>query len=342
MKLGQWLRIIISGVVTALFLWLLLRRIELDSAMYMLSAADPKWIVAALIACSCSFACRVQRWRALMIPGNPALKWSTCAGPLLAGFFGNNVLPFRAGDILRAFAFTRELGLSSGSVLATLVAERLLDVLVVLGLFSAALLVLPTHTAPLDITIVALATMIALVLWGMLFQPRLFSRLSPALLGCAFKVSPKFSNWLRTESGRAFATFEYLSRMRSMAEPASWSVAAWLIDATAFWFLACSLDAITVPSASWLALPSGALSSLIPSTPGNVGTFDYVVARAMIESGNLPLEATAYALLAHVTMWLPQTMCGGLFLALRAIKRKCAPTSGSTLSRSLEIHETRK
>lgn len=326
MKLHQWVRICFSTFLSVLFLWLLVRQIELSYIESIFSAIDAKWIVAALCGCSGSFACRVQRWRALMIHDNPTLKWTTCAGPMLAGFFGNNVLPFRAGDILRAFAFTRELGLSSGSVLATLVAERLLDLLVVLGLLAVVLLILPTDMAPfVGVAVVVFASIVAVIFWGVLFRPLLFAKLARPLSKSAEKFAPQINNLLITESEKAFLTLKSLSRSRSMIEPASWSVAAWLVDAIVFWLLARSLENITVPAASWLALPCAALASLIPSTPGNVGTFDYFVARAMMESGNSLLGATAYALLTHVTMWFPQTVCGAFFLALRAIKRKHVP-----------------
>jgi len=57
----------------------------------------------------------------------------------MASFAANNVLPFRAGDVLRSFAFNRKLGTTSGVVIATLFVERLLDLLILLILLGAAL-----------------------------------------------------------------------------------------------------------------------------------------------------------------------------------------------------------
>ncbi|HSC81948.1 MAG TPA: lysylphosphatidylglycerol synthase domain-containing protein, partial [Chitinolyticbacter sp.] len=61
-------------------------------------------------------------------------------------------------------------------------------------------------------------------------------------------------------------------------------------------------------------LPVGTLATLIPSTPGYVGTFDYFTVRAMTALGNGQVVATAYALLVHALLWLPPTLAGGAYL----------------------------
>jgi uncharacterized membrane protein YbhN (UPF0104 family) len=70
-----------------------------------------------------------------------------------------------------------------------------------------------------------------------------------------------------------------------------------------------------------LALPVGTLATLIPSTPGYVGTFDYFTVRAMSVLGNSISASTAYALLVHILLWLPPTLIGGLYLLLNPIKK---------------------
>lgn len=60
----------------------------------------------------------------------------------LISFAANNALPFKAGDALRVFTFNGRLEVSAGVVIATLLAERLLDGLVILVLFGALLLFL--------------------------------------------------------------------------------------------------------------------------------------------------------------------------------------------------------
>ena len=53
-------------------------------------------------------------------------------GPMFASVAANNVLPFRAGDLLRTFGFNKRLSISSATSLTTLIVERLLDLLMVI------------------------------------------------------------------------------------------------------------------------------------------------------------------------------------------------------------------
>jgi hypothetical protein len=96
----------------------------------------------------------------------------------------------------------------------------------------------------------------------------------------------------------------------------TWSLAAWLAEGCVFWFAALALSSIDTPAAGWVALPVGTLATLIPSTPGYVGTFDYFTARAMSALGNDAMAATAYAILVHALLWLPPTVLGGVYLLL--------------------------
>ena len=100
----------------------------------------------------------------------------------------------------------------------------------------------------------------------------------------------------------------------------AWSVAVWLAEGCVFWFSALALSSIKFPIAGWFALPVGTLATLIPSTPGYVGTFDYFTVRAMTSMGNSHIASTAYAILVHVLLWLPPTLIGGVYLFLYRTK----------------------
>ena len=68
------------------------------------------------------------------------------------------------------------------------------------------------------------------------------------------------------------------------------------------------------------------LATLIPSTPGYIGTFDYFMTWAMIQLGNAPSPAAAAAFLVHTLLWLPPTIVGGAYLLSHPIRRITAAT----------------
>jgi hypothetical protein len=61
-------------------------------------------------------------------------------------------------------------------------------------------------------------------------------------------------------------------------------------------------------------MSTGTLATLLPSSPGYVGTFDYFAMQGIIAYGAAKEPAAAFTLLAHILMWLPLTVVGGLFL----------------------------
>ena len=132
-------RLLLGIALAGFFGWLILRQIDAGQVRQAFAGADAGWIAAAAAAFVIGYASRIQRWRVMLRVDNPALRWKDCAGPLLGSFAATNVLPFRAGDVLRAFAFNGRLGTGSGTVVATLFVERLLDMLMVLVLLGTTL-----------------------------------------------------------------------------------------------------------------------------------------------------------------------------------------------------------
>ena len=318
-------RLALGGGLAALFLWLILRQISLAEIKRAFDGASPVWIVAALAAFACGYSCRIERWRLMLERDNPSLQWRSCAGPLLAGFAANNVLPFRAGDVLRAFAFNQRLGTTSGVVVATLFVERLLDFLVMLALLGAALAFFGLDSNRLaGVGGVALIAS-ALAILAVLLFPRLLTPAALATGRLLARITPTFGPKLLDELDKSLATLQHSAQGNAMIKLVSWSLMAWLAEGCVFWFAALALPSMLAPLAGWLALPVATLSTLIPGTPGYVGTFDFFTARAMTTLGNALGVATAYAFLVHVLLWLPPTLIGGLYLLLHPIKPREKP-----------------
>jgi uncharacterized protein (TIRG00374 family) len=323
MTAKRGLHLALSLSLAAYFSWLILRRIELAEIERAFKGTGLLWIAAALIAFTIGFSCRIERWRVMLSRDSPNLSWCNCAGPFVASFATNNVLPFRAGDALRSFVFNDRLRVSSGVVIATVFAERLLDLLTVLVLLGLAFGVFGMDTSRFfaGIGSAALIAAAALTLFMLLF-PNCFAPIALALGRSFLFFSPKLGIRVLEEINKCLDTLRHLSQGNTMLKLIAWSLIAWLAEGGTYWFSALALPSITIPSAGWLALPVGTLATLIPSAPGYVGTFDYFSVRAMTELGNSMAAATAYALLVHAVLWVPPTIAGGLYLLLNRIKRE--------------------
>jgi len=312
----QGLRLTLSIFVTFIFVWLIFRQINIADLKRAFIDSNKNFILAGMGSFMIGYSCRIKRWQLMLQLDNSTIGWSQCAGPLLSSFAINNVLPFRSGDVVRVFAFNKQLKVSAGVVAATLFVERLLDLLMVLLLLGTSLTLFNLDVNGFaglgSLSLIAMAMGILLLL----VYPNLFAPITKALGQCVIRFSPKRGQKLVFEINKGLMTLKHLSKGSMMVKLLYWSVLAWLAEGLLFWFAALALSGITNPASSWLALPIGTLATLIPSLPGYVGTFDYFTIRAMTQLSNSVGAATAYAFLVHLLLWLPPTLIGGFFLLL--------------------------
>ncbi len=92
------------------------------------------------------------------------------------------------------------------------------------------------------------------------------------------------------------------------------SVLAWALEGAMYASVAWSLHAGVAPFGPWFAASTGTLATLLPSSPGYVGTFDYFAMLGLIAYGANRSVAAAFALLVHLVLWVPVTLVGGIML----------------------------
>jgi len=102
------------------------------------------------------------------------------------------------------------------------------------------------------------------------------------------------------------------------------TVVAWGLEGSAYACVAWSLSADGSAFAPWFALATGTLATMIPSSPGYVGTFDYFAVQGLTAFGANHVVALTFALLVHLLLWLPVTIVGALFLVAPTARRAAA------------------
>ncbi len=97
--------------------------------------ANPMPLVLALVMTAVSYAVRAFRWQYLLAPIG-ATRFATAFRTTVIGFAATFLLPARAGEVIRPYLLARREGLNATAAFATIILERLLDLLVVLLLFA--------------------------------------------------------------------------------------------------------------------------------------------------------------------------------------------------------------
>jgi glycosyltransferase 2 family protein len=244
---------------------------------------------------------RGERWRVLLDDGGARVSRSDAYGLTTIGYMGNNALPARAGDLLKAFLSARRTGAPAAGMVGTLVAERILDA-AALGLVFLALVT--TLHLPLGVPGWALA----LVGAGLL-----------AVAGVAFVLGR------RTAAGRR-ARDLVLAVVAPSRRLWSGRGAALLVLSIGLWLVEGGVYAVVGGVAGiHLTLLDGLyvmalanIAALVPAAPGYVGTFDAAVLLGigLVTSASHP-AALAYVVLVRFLLFVPITLAGLLALLAR-------------------------
>jgi len=300
-------------LISAVFLYATLVAVPLDAVATALGRASAVWLAAAIGFIGCSYMARTLRWRLMLASLGRKVRLHDAAVAQVGCVALNNVLPFRAGDVIRVVAFQRLTGVPPSAQLGTLALERLLDLLVLVALLFAAIsfwqiTVLPEPVLH-GLQIAAVAVIAGAALFGM--APSAIRLLVRWLEARMPHVRPKAEGLLRLSEA-----ISGLARATTLPPLVAISLVAWIAEGCAFFAAGQALGLALSPQTALLALGVGTLSTLIPSSPGYVGTFHYFTALVVVAFGTPRAEGTAYAILIHALLWLTTTATGFLLLWL--------------------------
>jgi uncharacterized membrane protein YbhN (UPF0104 family) len=224
-------------------------------------------------------------------------------GLVAVGYMGNNVLPARAGEMLRVVLLDRRTGSGKRTLLGTVVAERLLDAVALACIFVAVVYgALRKTTLPSDRPLVVAGA--GLVLLALGFVALQVLRRRGAL--------ERLLDWLRPLAGasRALVGREGLVLLAV-------SFAIWSMEASVYLAVArgTGLDVGGMGALYLVALTN--LFAMLPAAPGYVGTFDAAVAFGVKAIGGTGSQALSYLLVLRFVLFVPITLVGLLVLVAR-------------------------
>jgi len=296
------------AISVALFAYLL-TTVDLAQVADRLRHTQLGWTAISVALAPLSLCVRARRWRYLFAPADrpPGLLPA-----MMIGYMANNILPLRAGELVRVYVVSHRWGRGFWAVLGTLVVERVLDSLSVVGALGILVLLIPvpkifqyTAATLLVIDLVAVAALITLAA-----APEAAARLLARLT----------ARWPHIEhrASRIFGTFvQGLDGVRARANLLpliGWTILVWIVPALAAWTMILAMDLHLPITAGFTVLAFVGLSISIPSAPGYVGVFHYAAVLALEIFGVERETAVGYALLFHAAQIMPVTLIGWLFL----------------------------
>ncbi|HWQ31470.1 MAG TPA: lysylphosphatidylglycerol synthase transmembrane domain-containing protein [Blastocatellia bacterium] len=267
------------------------------------------WIVAGMLCDVTSYTCQGWRWKLLLRPAGE-ISALRAVQAVYTGLFVNEVLPMRAGELVRAYLAARWTGATMLTVVPSMVVERLFDGLwMAIGIgLTACFIPLPRDlqaTAQALGLVVVLAA--ALFVWLAFRRPRSVAVSSP---------QPGWRLWrmIAALPERLSSALSGFGRTRAFYFSFALSLAFLLLQMLAFWMVMIGYG---LRASFWIGMVVFLivhLSTAIPSAPGNAGSYQFFTVIGLTLFGVDKALATGFSLVVFVLLTLPLITVG--FLAL--------------------------
>lgn len=307
---SSWRRMLPGLAISGISLGVVFYVADIREVVHALQRANYGWIALGLALSLVWLAVRSFVWRALL---EDKVSFQQSFLTINAGYLLNNILPFRLGEVGRAFLMGRKSGMGFWHVLSTVVIERALDLAVAVGLLFATLpFVVGAHWARASAIVVggvvaALFTVLYLVAHNreraLAFLEKLSSRW-PIVMRTAGKTLAAFISGLvvLTDGSRFVRVLAWMGM--------NWTVAAIM-------YLVVLAAYFPSPEILWAVFGLGvaALGIAAPSSPGAIGVFELSLVGALsLFQLDLSL-ALAFALTVHFFNYLTTGLLGAYALA---------------------------
>jgi glycosyltransferase 2 family protein len=322
---------ILGIAISAVLLYVTFSRMDLGEVWQQLRGVNLPLFLLATAIVTFVFWIRAWRWRAILKP-MADVPFRHRFAAVNIGFMGNNLLPARIGEFLRAYTLARTTPVPVVGGLASLVVERAFDGIFVVALLFVAMLSpqFPAFAGYQEIavpgteyafTITGLARSMAVLVTGIvafLFLLVLAPRRAVRLAEFAVSWMPDtFQRPLVSALEAFLAGAGVLRSPMLVLRTTVWSAALWLWNALGFW-VGLYAFGIEVPYAAAVFFASTiALAASVPAAPGFIGTWHLMAVFVLSDMwGVSPAAAGAFAAGFHLAGFIPVTLIG-LFYAWR-------------------------
>ena len=319
-RLKFWLGIVVSLLSLAALFFLL----DVEQVIATLKETDWRAAVLTIALCQVSFMfLRAWRWRIMLGSSTPFIPVFHAQN---IGYLITNVLPFRLGDLARAYLVglepkVRDVDLPKA--LSTVALERILDVLVIVILFGVTLPFVPAVPEGMRATgtlfsVVAVAGFAVMVL-AAAYRSRAL-RLTRSILERIKRLDT--DSWLGWADS-FLDGFTILTRLPLLLPVLGLSLLLWAFIVLGYYGgIRAIWPAATGPAAA-LTVCAAAFGISLPSSPGSLGIYHLAVIAGLSVFPLPEKDAASFAIVFHAVMVLVNVAMGliGLWRSGRSLGR---------------------
>jgi uncharacterized protein (TIRG00374 family) len=307
------LRFWIGVAISALFIALFMRATDPAEIGHALEQANYWYLIPATAVLFLAICVRCVRWSVLMRPiasMSPARLFPYA----IIGYMANNLLPARAGEVVRAYVLGDREDVSTVGTFGTIAVERLFD-----GCILVIMLLVAGSFVGFDdprLRAIAVVSSVLFVAAVSAFYALTFSEArAKRVIHWMLRILPdRFEHRAEGMADNLVVSLRSVHDWRSLGAVVFLSALAWTIEGGAYAIVGLGFD-LGVGFADYLFLLSAAnLAIIIPTFFGGTGPFEWAAKHVLVSSGVASSTASAYAVVAHATVLIPTTILGLILL----------------------------
>ena len=271
---------------------------------------------------------RSIRWGVLLSPLRPGIRPYSLFRVLAIGYMGNDILPARLGDVLRVYVLSRRENITKSATLATILVERILDGLTMLGFLAVSALFITLNAEMTNaLRVFSVVFLVGLLVFvALAASPERITTLIQILLGRSplGRVIPESLHARALHITSSFVTgLAVLRSWQGVVSLLGLSVAAWSAEAAMYYIIGAWGFGFSLPIHAYTMTTAAAnLSTLVPSSPGFLGVFDGVAKTVLV--GLFPTlidstQALSYVAVLHAALLFPVTVLGLVYMARESV-----------------------
>ncbi len=314
----QRLLAILGLAISIFFLVIAFQGLHLSEVWGFIQGANVPLLLLAAVWFFASVIVIAMRWQYLL-RGTKLVSLKTLFELVSISYMGNNVYPLRGGEMLRIVLLQRsdKIPLIKSGVVVIL--ERIFDGIVMLTFVVVAISLLDIQSPELQAIAdfgTPLFILALLVFFGLAFRPNLLRRV---VLFFSRLLPGRVREIVLSLSEDVIVALESLRSPADLAKTVVASYVSWILEATVYWMVAYAFNLHTPFAAMLLVIGVINLAGLIPASPGGFGIFEYMTVLALGAIGYEKTQVTAFAVVAHLVIWLPVTILGFYYLVRRGL-----------------------
>jgi glycosyltransferase 2 family protein len=305
-NLKQIIQLTISLGVAGWIFWFLYRDIAFDSLLAQVKSSNWFWILTSLAIALGGYWLRGWRW-SLLIQEDEGIKVSPNRAyhAVMVGYLVNMLIP-RAGEVARCGVLTRTNGVSLGHLFGTVIVERSVDLIFLIGTIFLAFSVetelflnLANQLVDLKSLSSGILSNLPIVLGGIiiffLFIYLIFKRFKDHTL------VNKIQHFFREIGGG----LRSVGKLRNPSGFVASSILIWVIYFLTMYTVALGIQSTANLSSSevLLVMVMGSIGMIAP-VQGGIGTFHALVAFILIQLGISESDGKIFAAIIHGTQVL--------------------------------------